>query len=284
VPVLPPDLRPLVPLDGGRFATSDFNDLYRRVINRNNRNRRLIELEAPVVILNSEATMLQQAVDALLINERRPKPVTGPNRRALRSLLSSVEYHFGALGARRVDYSAVARLVADPDVPARACKIPRSLAKELFRPIVYGILEADNWVTTIKSAKRAVEDEQPFALEAIERASRDYPALLMGPSAVVARTITLWDEPAIAVDPDTARLLATLDVCLHLPLTDEAKAECLALVDDPPPVELRGSGWLGHLLADPSACFEVLRDVALEGEQDEVVNPLLRAVFGRAPV
>jgi hypothetical protein len=280
--VLPPELRPLVPLDGGQFASSDLNDLYARVINRNNRIRRLLELAAPITIVRSDAIELQALVDTLFANELRKKPARSEGR-VLRSLFGNVEQRLVELACKRVDFSAVARLVADPTVPARACRLPRSLATELFRPIAYGLMETHHGMPTIRAAKRALEAEQPFALAAIEQASRDAPVLLMSSSSIVARTVTLWDEAAIAVDPDTARLLATLDVTLHLPLTEEARAECLALEDDPPPLELQPSGWLSRALAEPSAALQQLQTAALAGELDELTDPLLRPALGRPP-
>lgn len=280
--VLPADLRPLVPLDDGRFASSDFNDLYAKLINRNNRTRRLLELAAPPVIISGELIKLQEQLETVFANEQRKKPRRCDGR-FLRSLLGSVQERVAELGSKHVDYSAVARLIADPEVPPGACRIPRSLATELFRPIAYGLMQADGQVDNIQSAKQALLDRLPFALEAVERACRDYPVLLMGPASVIARTVLLWDEAAIAVDPATARLLDTLDVTLHVPLTDEAKAECLALDDDPPPSEAHGGGWLGRAHAEPSALLQQLRGAVIEGELDLVEDPLLRAALGRAP-
>lgn len=271
-----------MPIDGGRFASSDLNDLYARVINRNNRIRRLIELAAPPTIVRNDAIELQALVDTLFANEQRKQPARSEGR-ILRSLAGNLEQRFAELAHKRVDFSAVARLVADPSVPARACRLPRRLANELFRPIAYGLMEMCGDITSIREARRAVESEQPFALAAIEQASRDYPVLLMSDSSIVARTVTLWDEAAIAVDPATARLLATLDVTLHVPLTEEAQAECLALADDPQPIEQHASGWLSRALAEPSAALQVLRAAALDGELDELDDPLLRPALGRTP-
>jgi hypothetical protein len=282
VAVLPPELRPLVPLDSGRFASSDLNDLYTRFIGRNARTRQLLEMQAPAVIIDSEMVTLQKGVELLFANEQLKKPVRSGGR-VQRSLLGCIEQHIAKLDSKQVEFSAVARLIADPEVPTGSCKLPRSLATELFRPIAYGIMEADGWVTTIKSAKQAIADEKPFALEAVEQAGREAVVLLMSPECVVARTVTLWDEPAIAVDPATARLLDTLDVRVHLPLSDEATAECRTLEDDPPACEPATSGWLARALDDPSEIAKRLRGAVIEGELDPVEDPLLRAALGRAP-
>lgn len=282
LPVLPPELRPLLPIEGGRFASSDLNDLYARVINRNNRIRRLLELQAPSNIVRADAIELQALIDTLFANEKRKQPARSEGR-VLRSLLGNVERRFAKLASKRADYSAIARLVADPQVPARACKLPRKLARELFRPIAFGIMEVREQVGTIRAAKRALDTEQPFALAAIEQASDGFPVLLMSASGLVARQVVLWDEPAIAVDPDTARSLGSLDVVLHMPLTEQAKAECLALADHPSPIERRASAWLARALHEPSATLQCLQGAALDGELDELDEPLLRAALGRPP-
>src|SRR5690554_361661 len=164
IPVLPPDLRPLVPLDGGRFATSDLNDLYRRVINRNNRLKRLLELHAPEIIVRNEKRMLQEAVDALFDNGRRGKTITGPNKRPLKSLSDMIKGKQGRfrqnLLGKRVDYSGRSVIVVGPELKLHQCGLPKKMALELFKPFIYNKLEEKGYVTTIKSAKKMVEQER----------------------------------------------------------------------------------------------------------------------------
>ena len=161
VPVIPPELRPLVPLDGGRFATSDLNDLYRRVINRNNRLKRLIELRAPDIIIRNEKRMLQESVDALLDNGRRGRAITGANKRPLKSLSDMLKGKQGRfrqnLLGKRVDYSGRSVIVVGPELKLHQCGIPKKMALELFKPFVYSKLELYGMATTIKAAKRMVE-------------------------------------------------------------------------------------------------------------------------------
>ena len=174
VPVLPPDLRPLVPLDGGRFATSDLNDLYRRVINRNNRLKRLLELHAPEIIIRNEKRMLQESVDALFDNGRRGKIFTGPNKRPLRSLSDMLKGKQGRfrqnLLGKRVDYSGRSVIVVGPTLRLHQCGLPKKMALELFKPFIYNKLEERGYVTTIKAAKKMVEKE-PEEVWEIGRAS-----------------------------------------------------------------------------------------------------------------
>src|SRR5690606_2740044 len=161
MPVLPPDLRPLVPLDGGRFATSDLNDLYRRVINRNNRLRRLLDLNAPDIIVRNEKRMLQEACDALLDNGRRGKAVTGPNKRQLKSLADMIKGKQGRfrqnLLGKRVDYSGRSVIVVGPTLKLHQCGIPKKMALELFKPFIFSKLELRGLATTIKQAKKMVD-------------------------------------------------------------------------------------------------------------------------------
>jgi len=161
LPVLPPDLRPLVPLDGGRFATSDLNDLYRRVINRNNRLARLLELKAPEIIVRNEKRMLQEAVDSLLDNGRRGKAMTGANKRALKSLADMIKGKSGrfrqTLLGKRVDYSGRSVIVVGPTLKLHQCGLPKLMALELFKPFIFSRLEAMGIATTIKAAKKEVE-------------------------------------------------------------------------------------------------------------------------------
>ena len=182
IPVLPPDLRPLVPLDGGRFATSDLNDLYRRVINRNNRLKRLLELAAPEIIVRNEKRMLQEAVDALFDNGRRGKVITGPNKRPLKSLSDMLKGKQGRfrqnLLGKRVDYSGRSVIVVGPDLRLHQCGLPKKMALELFKPFVYAKLEELGYVTTIKSAKKLVEKETAVVWDILEDVIKEHPVLL----------------------------------------------------------------------------------------------------------
>jgi len=182
LPVLPPDLRPLVPLEGGRFATSDLNDLYRRVINRNNRLRRLLDLNAPDIIVRNEKRMLQESVDALLDNGRRGKAVTGPNRRQLKSLADMIKGKQGRfrqnLLGKRVDYSGRSVIVVGPTLKLHQCGLPKKMALELFRPFIYSKLELRGLATTIKQAKKLVESEEPEVWDILEEVIREHPVLL----------------------------------------------------------------------------------------------------------
>ncbi|HID98647.1 MAG TPA: DNA-directed RNA polymerase subunit beta', partial [Thermodesulfobacteriaceae bacterium] len=182
IPVLPPDLRPLVPLDGGRFATSDLNDLYRRVINRNNRLKRLQDLDAPDIIIRNEKRMLQEAVDVLFDNGRRGRVVTGPNKRPLKSLADMLKGKQGRfrqnLLGKRVDYSGRSVIVVGPELRLHQCGLPKRMAIELFKPFIYNKLEEKGLVTTIKSAKKMVEKEVPEVWDALDEVVREYPILL----------------------------------------------------------------------------------------------------------
>ena len=165
LPVLPPDLRPLVPLDGGRFATSDLNDLYRRVINRNNRLKRLLRLNAPDIIVRNEKRMLQESVDALLDNGRRGRAITGSNKRPLKSLADMIKGKQGRfrqnLLGKRVDYSGRSVIVVGPTLRLHQCGLPKRMALELFKPFIFSKLELRGLATTIKAAKKMVEREEP---------------------------------------------------------------------------------------------------------------------------
>src|ERR1700749_3724797 len=182
VPVIPPELRPLVPLDGGRFATSDLNDLYRRVINRNNRLKRLIELRAPDIIVRNEKRMLQESVDALFDNGRRGRAITGANKRPLKSLSDMLKGKQGRfrqnLLGKRVDYSGRSVIVVGPELKLHQCGIPKKMALELFKPFVYSKLELYGMATTIKAAKRMVEKERPEVWDILEEVIREHPVML----------------------------------------------------------------------------------------------------------
>src|SRR4026209_2160226 len=182
IPVIPPDLRPLVPRDGGRFATSDLNDLYRRVINRNNRLKRLQELNAAEIIIRNEKRMLQEAVDALFDNGRRGKTITGPNKRPLKSLSDMLKGKQGRfrqnLPGQRVDYSGRSVIVVGPELKLHQCGLPKKMALELFKPFIYNKLEQRGLVSTIKSAKRIVERVRPEVWDVLEEVIKDHPVLL----------------------------------------------------------------------------------------------------------
>ena len=182
VPVIPPELRPLVPLDGGRFATSDLNDLYRRVINRNNRLKRLIELRAPDIIVRNEKRMLQEAVDALFDNGRRGRVITGANKRPLKSLSDMLKGKQGRfrqnLLGKRVDYSGRSVIVVGPELKLHQCGLPKKMALELFKPFIYSKLELYGLASTIKAAKRMVEKERPEVWDILEEVIREHPVLL----------------------------------------------------------------------------------------------------------
>ncbi len=182
IPVIPPELRPLVPLDGGRFATSDLNDLYRRVINRNNRLKRLIELRAPEIIVRNEKRMLQEAVDALFDNGRRGRAITGANKRPLKSLSDMLKGKQGRfrqnLLGKRVDYSGRSVIVVGPELKLHQCGLPKKMALELFKPFVYSKLELYGMATTIKAAKRMVEKERPEVWDILEEVIREHPVML----------------------------------------------------------------------------------------------------------
>src|SRR5687767_6799901 len=182
IPVIPPDLRPLVPLDGGRFATSDLNDLYRRVINRNNRLQRLLELNAPDIIVRNEKRMLQESVDALMDNGRRGRAITGTNKRPLKSLADMIKGKQGRfrqnLLGKRVDYSGRSVIVVGPTLRLHECGLPKKMALELFKPFIFSKLQLRGEATTIKAAKRLVEREGPEVWDILEQVIREHPVLL----------------------------------------------------------------------------------------------------------
>ncbi len=182
IPVIPPELRPLVPLDGGRFATSDLNDLYRRVINRNNRLKKLMDLHAPEVIVRNEKRMLQEAVDALFDNGRRGRVLRGANNRPLKSLSDTLKGKQGRfrqnLLGKRVDYSGRSVIVVGPELKLHQCGLPKKMALELFKPFIYHRLEQTGHCTTIKQAKEMVEQQEPMVWDILEEVIKDHPVLL----------------------------------------------------------------------------------------------------------
>ncbi len=243
IPVLPPDLRPLVPLDGGRFATSDLNDLYRRVINRNNRLKRLIELNAPDIIIRNEKRMLQEAVDALFDNGRRGRPFVGPNRRPLRSLSDMLKGKQGRfrqnLLGKRVDYSGRSVIVVGPELKLHQCGLPKTMALELFKPFIYNKLEERGLAATIKSAKRLVEREEPDVWDALDEVIKEHPVMLnRAPTlhrlGIQAFEPVLTEGKAIQLHPLVcAAFNADFDgdqMAVHVPLSVEAQMEARVLL------------------------------------------------------
>jgi DNA-directed RNA polymerase subunit beta' len=243
IPVIPPDLRPLVPLDGGRFATSDLNDLYRRVINRNNRLKRLIELNAPDIIIRNEKRMLQEAVDALFDNGRRGRAITGQNRRPLKSLSDMLKGKTGRfrqnLLGKRVDYSGRSVIVVGPELRLHQCGLPKKMALELFKPFIYNKLEERGLATTIKNAKKMVEKERPEVWDILDEVIREHPILLnRAPTlhrlGIQAFEPVLIEGKAIQLHPLVcAAYNADFDgdqMAVHVPLSVEAQVEARALM------------------------------------------------------
>ena len=243
IPVLPPDLRPLVPLDGGRFATSDLNDLYRRVINRNNRLKRLKDLDAPDIIIRNEKRMLQEAVDVLFDNGRRGRVVTGPNKRPLKSLSDMIKGKQGRfrqnLLGKRVDYSGRSVIVVGPELRLHECGLPKRMALELFKPFIYNKLEEKGLVTTIKSAKKLVEKEVPEVWDALDEVVREYPIMLnraptlhrlgiqaFEPVLIEGKAIQLHPLVCVAYNAD----FDGDQMAVHVPLSVEAQTESRVLM------------------------------------------------------
>ena len=238
IPVIPPDLRPMVQLDGGRFATSDLNDLYRRVINRNNRLKRLLELGAPEIIVRNEKRMLQESVDALIDNSRRGRPVTGAGGRALKSLSDLLKGKQGRfrqnLLGKRVDYSGRSVIVVGPELKIYQCGVPKEMAVELFKPFVMKELVSRNLAHNIKNAKRMVERLDPAVWEVLEDVIKDHPVMLnraptlhrlgiqaFEPVLVEGRAIKLHPLVCTAFNAD----FDGDQMAIHLPLSPEAQAE-----------------------------------------------------------
>jgi DNA-directed RNA polymerase subunit beta' len=243
LPVLPPDLRPLVPLDGGRFATSDLNDLYRRVINRNNRLKRLLELNAPDIIVRNEKRMLQEAVDALLDNGRRGRVVTGTNKRPLKSLADMIKGKQGRfrqnLLGKRVDYSGRSVITVGPSLKLHQCGLPKKMALELFKPFIFSKLEFAGHATTIKAAKKMVEHEELVVWDILDEVIREHPVLLnraptlhrlgiqaFEPVLIEGKAIQLHPLVCVAYNAD----FDGDQMAVHVPLTIEAQLEARALM------------------------------------------------------
>ena len=243
LPVIPPELRPLVPLDGGRFATSDLNDLYRRVINRNNRLKRLMELHAPDIIIRNEKRMLQEAVDALFDNGRRARAITGTNKRPLKSLSDMLKGKQGRfrqnLLGKRVDYSGRSVITVGPELKLHQCGLPKKMALELFKPFVYAKLELYGMATTIKAAKRMVEKERPEVWDILEEVIREHPVMLnRAPTlhrlGIQAFEPVLVEGKAIHLHPLVCTAFnADFDgdqMAVHVPLSVEAQLEARVLM------------------------------------------------------
>src|SRR6266849_1101134 len=243
LPVIPPDLRPLVPLDGGRFATSDLNDLYRRVINRNNRLKRLMELRAPDIIIRNEKRMLQEAVDALFDNGRRGRVITGANKRPLKSLADMLKGKQGRfrqnLLGKRVDYSGRSVIVVGPELKLHQCGLPKKMALELFKPFIYSRLDAKGLSTTVKQAKKLVEKEKPEVWDILDEVIREHPVLLnraptlhrlgiqaFEPVLIEGKAIQLHPLVCVAYNAD----FDGDQMAVHVPLSIEAQVESRALM------------------------------------------------------
>ncbi len=243
IPVIPPELRPLVPLDGGRFATSDLNDLYRRVINRNNRLKRLIELRAPDIIIRNEKRMLQESVDALFDNGRRGRVITGGNKRPLKSLSDMLKGKQGRfrqnLLGKRVDFSGRSVIVTGPELKLHQCGLPKKMALELFKPFIYSRLEAKGLSSTVKQAKKLVEKERPEVWDILEEVIREHPVLLnRAPTlhrlGIQAFEPILVEGKAIQLHPLVCSAFnADFDgdqMAVHIPLSLEAQLEARVLM------------------------------------------------------
>jgi DNA-directed RNA polymerase subunit beta' len=240
LPVLPPELRPLVPLDGGRFATSDLNDLYRRVINRNNRLKRLLELKAPEIIVRNEKRMLQEAVDSLLDNGRRGKAMTGANKRALKSLADMIKGKGGRfrqnLLGKRVDYSGRSVIVVGPQLKLHQCGLPKLMALELFKPFIFHKLETMGVATTIKQAKKHVENQEPIVWDILEDVIREHPVMLNRAPTLHRLGIQAFEPVLIegkAIQLHPLAFNADFDgdqMAVHVPLSIEAQLEARALM------------------------------------------------------
>ena len=285
IPVIPPDLRPMVQLDGGRFATSDLNDLYRRVINRNTRLKRLLELGAPEIIVNNEKRMLQESVDALFDNGRRGRPVAGPGNRPLKSIADMLKGKQGRfrqnLLGKRVDYSGRSVIVVGPQLKLHQCGLPKQMALELFKPFVMKRLVEKNFAQNVKAAKRKVERQRPEVWDVLDDVIREHPVLLnRAPTlhrlGIQAFEPQLIEGKAIQLHPLACEAFnADFDgdqMAVHLPLGAEAQAEARILMlstnnilkpSDGRPVAMPSQDMiigLFHLTSDPDAAVEVARD------------------------
>ena len=243
LPVIPPELRPLVPLEGGRFATSDLNDLYRRVINRNNRLKRLLDLRAPDIIVRNEKRMLQESVDALFDNGRRGRVITSTNKRPLKSLSEMLKGKQGRfrqnLLGKRVDYSGRSVIVVGPELKLHQCGLPKKMALELFKPFIYNKLESYGFASTLKSARKMVESERPEVWDILDEVIREHPILLnRAPTlhrlGIQAFEPILIEGKAIQLHPLVCTAFnADFDgdqMAVHIPLSLEAQLEVRVLL------------------------------------------------------
>ncbi len=286
-PVLPPDLRPLVPLSGGRFATSDLNDLYRRLINRRNRLARLIELNAPVIIIRNEIRELQASLDAVVQNGMRGRKIKGPNAvlKSLFDMIGADQGHLRTHRGKQADYSGAA-IAVPADVAPDTIRLPREIAFEVFKPWIYNRLEALGYTTTIKSAKRMVERRGPEVLDALEIGTREHPVILMHGARVGGFSIELWDELAVGMNTEAMDAMGVGDagdvVQIHIPGCDAAIRETRALgvgvvateADEP-------SGWLGKAIRSPAdALPKLLMDSAIHETTDSLGDRSARRLLG----
>jgi DNA-directed RNA polymerase subunit beta' len=296
IPVLPPDLRPLVPLEGGRFATSDLNDLYRRVINRNNRLKKLMEIRAPEVILRNEKRMLQEAVDALFDNGRRSRAVRGPGNRPLKSLSDMLKGKQGRfrqnLLGKRVDYSGRSVIVVGPELKIHQCGLPKSMALELFKPFIIKKLEDKGYVQTVKSAKKLVERERPEVWDILEEIIKDHPVLLnRAPTlhrlGIQAFEPVLVEGKAIKIHPLVCQAFnADFDgdqMAVHVPLSFEAQLESRVLMLS---INNILSPADGRPLASPTqdmvlGCFYLTKERTIrEGERPRIFADADEVILG----
>ena len=280
IPVIPPELRPLVPLDGGRFATSDLNDLYRRVINRNNRLKKLMELRAPEVIVRNEKRMLQEAVDALFDNGRRGRVLRGVNNRPLKSLSGTLKGKQGRfrqnLLGKRVDYSGRSVIVVGPELKLHQCGLPKKMALELFKPFIYNQLEKKGHAATIKQAREMVERQEPVVWDILEEVIREHPVLLnRAPTlhrlGIQAFEPVLVEGKAIKIHPLVCTAFnADFDgdqMAVHIPLSPEAQIEAAVLMLSSNNILVPASGQPIAVPSQDIVLGILLPDARQEGER-----------------
>jgi DNA-directed RNA polymerase subunit beta' len=295
-----------LPLEDGRFASSDVNELYAELIVQNDFARWAVEAARPRAILEEEARRLGEAYARLLLSGFGPHTSTAPEGRPLRGLAASLVAQGPQLVDKQVDFSGFGQLVLDDALAPRSCRLPRAMALELWKPHVFGALEELGHVTNIKVAKRVVDatiealhDEPPCepgpaeregdfgvpperVLDVLEQVVVGRPVLLAGKERVIARRVMLWDEVAIAVDPFTALLLDDDAVAVHVPLTDEAQRECDAMPDLTSSAEREPSGWLSGILFGSAAPCGLAR-AAIERHIDPLTDPVVRLALGLPP-
>ncbi len=303
VPVIPPDLRPLVPLDGGRFATSDLNDLYRRVINRNNRLKRLMELRAPDIIIRNEKRMLQEAVDALFDNGRRGRVITGANKRPLKSLADMLKGKQGRfrqnLLGKRVDYSGRSVIVVGPELKLHQCGLPKKMALELFKPFIYSRLDAKGLSATVKQAKKLVEKEKPEVWDILDEVIREHPVMLNRAPTLHRLGIQAFEPVLIEEQGDSAPSARLLGVQRRLrQRRPDGRAHSAvargaargARLDDVDQQHPASGQWSADHCAKPGHCARsLLRDAdarrragaVRRGSEDKAADPRLLQRHGR---